>query len=146
MNRSRCKNAYNKSKNVENWERYRKLKNECVKLTIKAKKYYFNYLNVNSVRDNKTFWKTIKPFFSEKNKNSKKIILVENEEIIRDDKKNAEIMNSYFVNIATNLDIPEFETEKLPANAVFECVEPIDNIIYKYNKHISILKIKKLNN
>ena len=41
MNRSRCKNAYNKSKNVENWERYRKLRNECVKLTIKAKKILF---------------------------------------------------------------------------------------------------------
>ena len=37
MNRSRCKNTYFKTKTVENWERYRKLRNECVKLTKKLK-------------------------------------------------------------------------------------------------------------
>ena len=35
MNRSRSKNIFFKNKTVENWERYRKLRNECVKLTKK---------------------------------------------------------------------------------------------------------------
>ena len=72
MNRSRCKNKYFKNKSVENWERYRKLRNECVNLTKKAKKDYFTKLNTKSVNDTKTFWKTIKPFFSDKNKKVKK--------------------------------------------------------------------------
>ena len=67
MNRSICKNAYFKNKSVENWERYRKLRNDCVKLTKKVKREYFENLNINSVKDNKTFWKTIKPNFTNKN-------------------------------------------------------------------------------
>ena len=53
-------------------------------------------------------------------------------------------MNSYFINITDNLHIPEFETEKVPENnTVNECMDSIDNIIYKYSKHPSILKIKE---
>ena len=66
MHRSRCKNAYFKNKTVENLEKYRKLRNDCVKLTTKVKKEYFENLHVNAVNDNKTFWKKVKPNFSEK--------------------------------------------------------------------------------
>ena len=38
MHRSRCKNAFFKNKTVENWEKYRQLRNNCVKLTKKVKK------------------------------------------------------------------------------------------------------------
>ena len=55
MNRSRSKNAYFRNKTVENWGKYRKLRNECVKATKKAKKAYFEKLNINSVNDNKSF-------------------------------------------------------------------------------------------
>ena len=88
MNRSRSKNKYFKNKTAENWEKYRKLRNECVSLTKKLKREYFQNPNINSINDNKTFWKTVKPFLCNKgNSNQKKIILVENNEIIRDDKK-----------------------------------------------------------
>ena len=38
-----------------------------------------------------TFWRTVKPFFTDKNKRTEKIILVENNEILTDNKMNAEI-------------------------------------------------------
>ena len=142
MNRSRSKNAYFKHKTVENWENYRKLRNDCVKATKKAKKAYFEKLNINSVNDNKSFWRTVKPFFTDNNKKSEKIILVENSEIVTDNKINAEIMNEYFVNITNNLDIPEFITEVLPGKAVY--MDSIDEIIHKYSKHPSICKIKEI--
>ena len=79
MNRSRCKNTYFKNITVENWEKFRKLRNDCVKLTKKVKREYFQNLNIKSINDNKTFWKTVKPFFSDKgNTDQRKIILVEN--------------------------------------------------------------------
>ena len=142
MNRSRCKNAYFKNKTVENWENYRKLRNECVKLTKKVKREYFDKLNINSFSDNKKFWSTIKPFFSDKNKKSGKIILVENNEIITDNKLNAEIMNEYFVNITHTLDIPDITKEMLPVDVT--CIDTIDEIIYKFSKHPSITKINKI--
>ena len=59
MNRYRSKNTYFKNKTVENWERYRKLRNECVKLPKKA--YYKNitFLTIKkNLENNKTkfFW------------------------------------------------------------------------------------------
>ena len=142
MNRSRCKNAYFKNKTLENWEKYRKLRNECVKLTKKVKREYFENININSVNDNKTFWKTVKPFFTDKNKKNGKIILVENNEIIMDNKKNAELMNEYFVNITQTLEIPVFTTEGLPVD--IECIGPIDEIIYNFSRHRSVLKISNI--
>ena len=41
MNRSRCKNTYFKNKTTENWEKYRKFRNACVKLTKRVKKDHF---------------------------------------------------------------------------------------------------------
>ena len=61
MNKSRSKNAYLKNKTVDNWERYRKLRNKCVKLTRKVKREYYHNINMNDINDNKKFWKIIKP-------------------------------------------------------------------------------------
>ena len=142
MNRSRCKNSYFKNKTVENWEKYRRLRNDCVKLTSKVKREYFANLSLNSVIDNKKFWKTVKPFFTSKRNSTQKIILVENDEIITKNTNNAEIMNNYFVNIAQGLHMPELMNE-LSENSNVEFIDPIDLIIHKYRNHPSILKLNE---
>ena len=142
MNRSRFKNVYIKNKTAENWENYRKLRNECVKMTKKAKKEYFNNINIKSLNDNKRFWKIIKPNFTNKNK-TQKIILVENKEIIKENKEIAEIFNNYFVNIVKDLNIPEINHSKLSENSSNIDTEPIDIIIQNFSDHLSILKIKE---
>ena len=144
MNRSRYKNKYFENKTVENWEKYRKHRNDRVKLTKKVKREYFQNLKITSINDNKTFWKTVKPFFSDKgNKDQKKIILVENGEIIRNDKINATSFNNYFINITRNLDIKEIEIEPLPLYTDIICTDPIDTILYNYKNHPSIRNIRE---
>ena len=140
MQRSRYKNSYLKNKTVESWERYRRQRNDCVKATKKAKKEYFERLNIKTVCDDKRFWRTVKPYFTDKQKKSDKIILVEGNEIITDSIKNAEIMNEYFVNITKKLDIPKIKTE--PPTP--ECTDLIDRIIHSYSKHPSINKINEM--
>ena len=71
------------------------------------------------------------------------IILVENNEIIRDDIKNASTINDYFVDITKNLDIPDIEIEQLPWNTDDVCIDPIDTILYRYKNHPSILEIRQ---
>ena len=72
--------------------KYRKLRNECVKLTKKkVKKEYFENLDTNVVKNTKTFWKSVKPHFTNKGSNSKKIRLVEKDEITTDNTKIADI-------------------------------------------------------
>ena len=55
--------------------------------------------------DNKKFWKTIKPFFSNKGLNSNKLMLREKDVVVADEKALATLMNNYFVNITADLDL-----------------------------------------
>ena len=75
MVRSKLKNKYNKNRTEENWDSYKKQRNFCLNLLRKTKKDYFSDLDIKNITDNKAFWKTIKPYFSNKALNSSSLIL-----------------------------------------------------------------------
>ena len=75
----------------------------------KAKKEYYGDLDEKLVTDNKTFWKTVKPFLSDKTVNFPKIILVEKDEVINNEEEIAETFNTFFTNIVSNLKIPPYQ-------------------------------------
>ena len=79
MRRSRLKNICNKTRSPENWDNYKKQRNFCVDLLRKTKRSYFEQINIKDISDNKKFWNTIKPFFSNKGLNSNKLMLIEND-------------------------------------------------------------------
>ena len=58
--------------------------------------------------DNKTFWKTIKLFFTDKDVNHDNITLVENEETVSDNKEISETLNNFFAEVVTNLNLPQY--------------------------------------
>ena len=140
MNRSRFKNRLLKHPNKENELRYKKQRNYCVKLLKREKKAYFSSLNINSISNSKMFWKTIKPFFSEKNVTNNKIILVEDENIISDDTKVGDIMNTYFSNVVSQLDIQGYKNNKYTHITEFD---ELLNTVNKFKSHPSIKKIKQ---
>ena len=78
MKRSKLRNKFNEEINIENWSEYKRQCNLCSKRLKQSKQRHFNSLNVNDVTLNKNFWKTIKPFFTEKNETTNNIILSEN--------------------------------------------------------------------
>ena len=88
----------------------------------------------------KTFWKAVKPYLSNKVKTTSNIILVENEVIISDKNKIAEIMNDYFVNITKELNIPHPN----PVLEEYEGADRIDKIIFLYREHPSVIKILEI--
>ena len=65
-NRSRLENQFYKRKSKESLQAYKKQKNFCSRLYKKERKRYYNNLDLKKVSDSKIFWKTIKPFFSDK--------------------------------------------------------------------------------
>ena len=65
MNRTRLRNKFLKTPNRENEINYKRQRNYCVNLSKKEKKTYYNNINIKLVLDNKTFWKSVKPLFSE---------------------------------------------------------------------------------
>ena len=139
MTRSQLRNKYNKNPTEENLNIYKKQRNYCVKLTKKVKKEYYSNLDTKKVTDNKTFWSSVKPLFSDKQKVRKKIILIENDTIISDDKEVAEKMNNFFITAVSNLNIEDL----FPVNDNVNCKE-ISGILEKFQNHPSILKIKEV--
>ena len=94
---------------------YNAQRNLCVCVIRQAKKNFFSKLNTSDVTDKKTFWRTVKPFLTDKVKTKSKITLIEKtfkensteyfEEIISGDKKVADVFNDFFINIVPNLEI-----------------------------------------
>ena len=109
MKRSKLRNKFLKTRNNTDKFNYNKQINFCVSLIRKEKSKYFTNLNIKDVTDSKKFWKTIKPCFSDKSKNSERIVLKENGEIVMEDGKVALTLNTFFSNTVTNLNIAKFK-------------------------------------
>ena len=69
MKRSLLKNRDNKNHNYENWYLNKKQRNFCVSHLRKAKKNYYKNVKTQDITDNKKFWKTMRPYFSDKGYN-----------------------------------------------------------------------------
>ena len=67
MTRSRLRNKFLKTKNAANRKASNKQRNYCVSLFRREKKSFFSNLDTKKIVDNKRFWQTVKPFFSDKN-------------------------------------------------------------------------------
>ena len=102
MHKSQLETKYRKQPTDISSERYRKQKNFCSKLCKKERKKY-SHLDSKQFTDNKTFWQNMKPFLSDKNKATEKIILVSDDKIFSDDLEIAEKFNEFFKNAVNNL-------------------------------------------
>ena len=116
MLRSQLKRKFNNNKSEVNSEKYKQQRNYCVKLLLKTKMEYFQNMNVNKVNDNKMFWKTMKPRFSNKCKTTITIILTEGDMIMKNEKIIADAFNNYFAEIIKTLKLkknPNFDGQSL---------------------------------
>ena len=87
------------------------------------------------VTDNKLFWKTIKPFFSDKGNYGDNIKLVEEEQVLQNDSEIAEQLN-----VVSTLGITE---NSFIINKEYENIsEPVQRAILKFESHPSISLIK----
>ena len=133
--RSRLRNIYNKNKNEENWNKYKKQRNICTSLKRKAKKQYF----IEKTKDQKSFWKIFGPYISNKGHHSQEDYIVsDNGKLVNDKKEVANLFNTYFINIIEN------STGKAAQTFKFDDIKPkINQIIEAYQNHPSILLIKE---
>ena len=104
------------------------MRNRVAALRKKSIRSYFSEKCANI---DKSFWKTISPFMTNKSaRNSENIILHEGDKIVNDDKEVANIFNEYFVNIAS-------------AIGSNKSVDSVDAAIFEHAEHPSIVKIAK---
>ena len=144
MHRSKLKNNYNKNPTEENKILYKRQRNFSVNLLRKEKKKYYNNLDMKIFQDNKKFWQTIKPLFSDKQHDIKRnIVIVENNSVISDNKEVAEKFNTFFIEAVDSLNIEPFNSPNYN-NSDLECDhDNIDIIINRYKTHPSIQAIKE---
>ena len=103
---------------------------------------YFQNMDVNKVSDNKMFWKTVKPRFSNKCKTVNTIILTENNE-----KLIADTFNNYFADITKTIKLkkrPNFDGQSLfSITDYFKNNESVIKIKENYTTHFHLLYFQK---
>ena len=118
---------------------YMKQRYFCVSLLRKTKKMNYCNLDEENVKNNKRFWKTVKPLLSDKLTHKEKINLPESREILKTDMETAWVLNNFFSNVAQNLNISRFaDSDPLIQNIKDTTLKAI----LKYRKHPSIIAIE----
>ena len=93
---------------------------------------------------NKTFWKTVRLFLSNKGTHDNHdIILDENRELIKDNKEVSEILNDFYINIVEQTTGMKLSQDSFSKTDSVD--EQLDIIIEKYKAHPNIQKIKDNN-
>ena len=108
-------------------------------LLRKPKKNCFSNLNENDIVDNKLFWKTVKPSFSDKVILRDKINLSENGQISKSELETAGALNNVFSNIIKNLEISKFSDYE---PFIYNIEDKTLRASLKYKKHPSIIPIQ----
>ena len=135
MKRSQLKNKANKTKDPKDILKYEKQRNYVVKLNNQSKQEHFDSLN--PFLDSKPFWKSCKPYFSNKHSfGESKIALNESGEVLTENMKTAKTFNSYFKSVTDSLELFDW-----PLQSNGSCVK-VQNIIKRFSNHPSIIKIK----
>ena len=98
MKRSKLKNKYGKNRNYRNWFFYKKQRSHCLILLRKTRKAYFEKLNIKETGCKKTFWETVRPYFS-------KTTLVKKRYVLAYEKRIAELMNKRLIDITKGLNL-----------------------------------------
>ena len=96
MKQTRLKYEFIKYRCEGNKRAYNAQINRFTSLVRKAKIDYFNNLDLKSVTGNKNFWKTMKPFFTDKGMNQDKIILVDMMKSYQKNEQIFESLNNFF--------------------------------------------------
>ena len=112
IKRSRLKNKANKTRKAVDICNYKKQRNLVIKLNNECKREYFGKLNVKTTT--KPFWKTCKPYFSNKHSHGgSKVTLIENDRIVSESNKTAKtflslfLANTYFESVTDSLNLFE---------------------------------------
>ena len=139
MKRSKSYKDFLKDRNDASQSAYKKQRNLCVTLLRKAKKQYFSNLEPKVITDNKKFWKSVKPLFSDKITVTKIIILIENGEVLNSDTDIVDMFNVYFSNVVQNLNTPR-ENSTLNTDL---SINPVLALVEKYKHYQGIISIDK---
>ena len=124
----------NKHPCPENFERYRVLRNKCVKAKVQSQCTYFAERREGGPK-NQHFWPTIRPFIKARYNIIENVIQREGDDIINNTESVVKIFNEYFNQIASDICFNDPVPDNYADDDVFL------SFIAKYKKYPSILAI-----
>ena len=137
MTRSKLKSIAIRTQKSEDWASYKRQRNLVVNMNRLTKRNFFECINIGSSQ--KSFWKTCKPLFCKKTTTfEERILLVDGETIISDDRSLATAFNCYYNTITYDLKVPKWNPDFKS-----EIKDPVRCAIEKFSAHPSIVKIKE---
>ena len=95
---------------------------------------------MNNYTDNRKFWNTVKPLFSNYNGGSQNITLFDDDKIISNDEEVAQTLNKFFGNSVKSLNITE---NNALLNRTDDLTNPVDVALKMFENHPSIIDIKE---
>ena len=134
--KAQLRNRYNRFPSRRNWKIFRTQRNRTNHIRRKSIKTYL--MEKCSGKNDKTFYQTIKPFISKKAKHAQPTQLQEGNRLINEEKDIANIMNDYYVHIASNIGLPSDVEMFDMSNEMF-----VDKCVDKFKNHESIVNIKR---
>ena len=137
---SRLENKYWRDPSRENKVAYKKQRNLCVSIRRKSITNYLNKFTNKGLETNKSFWKFIKPFLTNKGSLTDcDILIVDEEKIISGDFELAKTFNNHYINtVKIN---SGFTPLKITSQSKDD-LSVIDEIICPYQDHPSVKQIK----
>ena len=99
---SKLRNQYLKWKSEEARAHFKIQRNLCVTLLRKAKRDYYENVELGKVNGSKKFWKIVKPVFGDKVTTRNKSTLIEKEKIVTSEIELAKIFNKYLLILFQN--------------------------------------------
>ena len=111
-------------------------KNLCKKLLKNTKKTYFENRDTKRITDNRSFWRTVLPLFTQNSSKGEKINLVDDGKTISNDEDLYETFNLFCSNVVLTLNIPK--PKFFPVASVN--LDPIMSVIKSFDTHPSIVK------
>ena len=136
--KTRLHKKFKRYPNQRNWELYRLQRNLTTSIRKSAIRDYFKDKCSDGVK-NPNFWKTVKPFLTNKGgRNGDSIMIRTDDQVITDPKTVADKMNNFYINIAsqiggnTNLEQGTYPNQEFIAKCVTH-----------FKDHPSIINIEK---
>ena len=117
---------------------YNTQRNHCKNLLKNIKKSYFENLDTKKITDNRSFWRTFLPLFTQNSSKGERINLIDNSKIISGDEELCEAFNQFFSNVVPSLNIPKAKSFLTASDNL----DLIMSVIKSFDKHPSIVKIK----
>ena len=142
MTKFKVKNSYVKWPSWENFVAYKETKDKCNSFTRKSKQKFFKKATKSGVMSNRTFWKTVKLFLTNKGCMTNDCISIEkNGDIVREEKVLVELFNENYINII------EISSRNKPSSLVkiLDRMMPLLTKLYQNTVFISATKKLKEN-